>query len=356
MRELVLLAVIILFAACAAPGESSGTNGVKDAAGLKSKERVTIVEMQNVSPTVYNSQIHSVSTDDELSALPSGHYRTFLRAGDVIDVTIFETEEDGLFSSSDSKILNLGQFTVDQKGAVSLPFAGRKMASGLTAEELQMKIVAGLRGSTINPQAVVRVVERPANIITVSGSVRNPGQVAMTSGIERVVDILARVGGASSQSDEVTVIRGDRRASISLERLLNDSKQNISLQPGDQIRVENSSSNFIALGAFKKRGEFPLDANGLTLAQAVARLGGLPDDSADAPNLYIFRADALTGRADEPQSNHQTRHPVIYHVNLKEVSSFIIMQQFYLRSGDMLFVSKLPLKNGAKLEGNPPAN
>jgi polysaccharide export outer membrane protein len=48
-----------------------------------------------------------------------------LRPGDVIEVTILDRTEEGLMSAADSRALNLGRFTVDHAGFVTLPFVGR---------------------------------------------------------------------------------------------------------------------------------------------------------------------------------------------------------------------------------------
>lgn len=351
MRKLVLLGFLSVLGACGAPADGPNTTNIRSASFPHSNDRIPIVELKNASPVDYNALAYSIApvTGGGLTELRQGRAGTLLRPGDVIDVTVFDTGEDGLFASANSKTLNLGRFTVDRNGSVTLPFVGKKKASNSSVEGLQKQIVEGLRGSTVNPQAVVTVVEKPSSVVTVNGGVRNPGQFPLASGRERILDILAQAGGASAKDGDVTVVRGSRRASTPVERLMSDNGQNIYLQPGDQIILGGDGSSFTALGAFKSAGEFPFEPGKMTLAQAVARAGGLLDDRADARNLYLFRSNTVADPVTKAKNPGAVGKPTIYHINLREVSNFVLMQQFYIRDGDMLFASNAPLVNAAKL-------
>ncbi|GGA88265.1 capsule polysaccharide transporter [Brucella endophytica] len=348
MHKHMAVGFLSVLSACAVPADGPNTTNIRSASIPHTNDRIPIVELKNASPADYNALAYSSASvaSGGLAELKQGRAGAALRPGDVIDITIFDTGEEGLFASANSKTLNLGRFTVDRSGSVTLPFVGKKKASGSSVEGLQKQIIEGLRGSTVNPQAVVTVVEKPSSVVTVNGNIRNPGQFPLASGRERVLDVLAQAGGTSA-GGEVTVVRGNRRASASVERLMSDTAQNIYLQPGDQVIVSGGSS-FTALGAFKSAGEFPFEPGKLTLAQAVARAGGLLDDRADARNLYLFRSNGITDPITKAKNPGAVGRPVIYHINLREVSNFVLMQQFYMRDGDMLFASNAPLANAAK--------
>ncbi|MEN3149214.1 hypothetical protein ABCW43_18100 [Neorhizobium sp. IRAMC:178] len=79
-------------------------------------ERLANAPMEpfNLAPLGYSA------TDHGLSVLRStGFADSRLRRGDVIEVTILDTGEEGMFSSAQSKTLNLGRFTVDSAGTVT---------------------------------------------------------------------------------------------------------------------------------------------------------------------------------------------------------------------------------------------
>ncbi|MFT4184374.1 MAG: polysaccharide biosynthesis/export family protein [Rhizobium sp.] len=296
-------------------------------------------------------------TDQGLARLSSaGFSDTRLRRGDVIDVTVLDTGEDGLLSSSQSKSLNLGRFTVDPQGYVTMPYVGRQRVADSTPEGLQTQIVNGLKGSAVNPQAVVTVVDKPSSAVTVDGKVRSAGRFPLSARKERVLDAIALAGGASSTpgSATVTLTRGSQRATAPLDRVLQEDRQNVRLLPGDQLFVSDNTPSFTALGAFKSVGEFPFEPGKMTLAKALARAGGLLDDRADSRNFYLFRNQNVYSQAAasaKPGAGPTvvSVKPVIYRVNLKDVSNFVLMQRFQMQDGDTLFASNAGMVDAAKL-------
>lgn len=358
MRELLPVALCVLLSACARPSDGPNTSDIYNAKIAGTNERIQVVELSKAPMGVTSSApLSYYPTDKGLSVLLSGGYMDQrLRRGDVIEVTIIDTGEEALFSSANSKTLNLGRFTVDSSGFVTLPFVGRQRAVEATPESLQGQIVNGLRGTAVNPQAIVTVVEKPTSGIVVNGDVRAAGRFPLTARKERVLDAIALAGGAASApgSTTVTLMRGKQRANVPLARLLEDDSQNVYLLPNDQVFVENDSPTFTAIGAFKSVGEFEFEQGKLTLAQALARAGGLLDDRADARNFYVFRNQVYFQQPSGvgPKAGAApiaTSHPVIYRVNLHNVANFALMQQFKMQNGDMLYASNSRLVDAAKL-------
>lgn len=360
MRRVVSVLLVGLLSSCGKPADGPGVGSIRNARLPHGQEKVPVIELAN-APAVTAAQLpQNTANDAGLTALAGTFNQQRLRPGDVIDVTVMDTGEDGLFSSTNSKVLNLGRFTVDQAGYVSMPFVGRQRVSETTPEGLQSKIVAGLKGSSVNPQAVVSVVDKPSSAVVVSGAVKNPGKVALTARGEKVLDAVSQVGGASvaPAAAKVTIVRGKTRASATLDRIMRDDKQNIRLLPGDQVMVDGDAASFSALGAFKSTGEFQFEAGKMTLAQAVGRAGGLLDDRADASNVYIFRnqlvqepvmASSSAAGAGSSVSMVTSARPVIYHVNMKDASSILLMQMFQMQKGDVLYASNAGLVDSAKL-------
>nr|WP_245293760.1 polysaccharide biosynthesis/export family protein [Rhizobium bangladeshense] len=305
---------------------------------------------------VTSAPLAYAATDTGLSAMrSSGFADTRLRRGDVIEVTILDPGEDGLFSSTQSKTLDLGRFTVDSTGNVTLPFIGKQRVVDSSTEALQTRIVTGLKGSAVNPQAVVTVVDRPSSGFTVNGDVRAAGRFPLTARKERVLDAVALAGGASSDpgSATVTLMRGKQRATVPLQRVIDDSKQNVYLLPDDQVYVDKDAPTFTAFGAFKSVGEFEFQPGKLTLAQALGRAGGLLDDRADASNFYVLRNQPVYTQF--AAANAKTAAPVvvsskpaIYRVNMKDVSNLALMQRFQMMDGDIIYASNAGLVDFAK--------
>lgn len=359
MRKTGVILLCLALAACARPSDGPSPSSFYDAKDPATGQDIPVVRLTqanlpvgDAAPLAYNP------ADPGLSIFRSGGSNDVrLRRGDVLEVTIFDTGEEGLFSSANSKTLPLGRFTVDANGNVPLPFVGKQRVLDSSPDALQSRIVDGLKGSAVNPQAVVTVVERPGNAVTVGGNVRAPGRIPLSARKEKLSDGIALAGGALSNpaSATVTLIRGSRKASAPLSRVLNEDSQNVYLLPDDQIFVQDTAPSFTAMGAFKSTGEFRFEPGGLTLAQALGRAGGLLDDRADASQLYLLRNQTTYTTAPSsvgktlPATVSVSSKPVIYRADIKEISNLALMQKFQMANGDILYAGNSGLVDFAKL-------
>ena len=358
MKKLGAVLLVALLSACAKPSDGPTAGNIRSATFPRTNEKIPVIELANApAATVSAGSLQGASGPGLTALRNTGYNAQRLRRGDVIDITVLDTGEDGLFSPTQSKTLNLGRFTVDQSGSVNIPFVGKQRVVDSTPEGLQSQVVAGLKGSAVNPQAVVTVVDKPTSAVMLSGAVKNPGKITLTARQERVLDALNQAGGptVAPGAATVTVVRGSHRASAPLDRVMREDRQNIRLSPDDQIMIDGDAASYTALGAFKSAGEFQFEAGKLTLAQAVGRAGGLLDDRADARNVYVFRNEiiqvpaATASGAKGPVATATTMRPVIYHVNMSDASSIALMQLFQMQKGDVLYASNAPLVDSAKL-------
>ncbi|MFD1745000.1 polysaccharide biosynthesis/export family protein [Rhizobium helianthi] len=359
MRKIGAILVCLVLAACARPSDGPSPSSFYNAKDPATGKNIPVVRLTQASlPVGSNAPLAYNPADPGLSIFRSGGSGDVrLRRGDVIEVTIFDTGEEGLFSSANSKTLPLGRFTVDASGNVNLPFVGKQRVLDSSPEALQSRIVGGLKGSAVNPQAVVTVVDRPGNAVTVGGSVRSPGRFPLSARKEKVSDAIAMAGGALSApaSATVTLMRGSRKATAPLSRVLNEERQNVYLLPDDQLFIQDAAPSFTVMGAFKSTGEFKFEPGQLTLAQAIGRAGGLLDDRADASQIYLLRNQTTyttvhsgAGKA-LTSTTMVSNKPVIYRADMKDISNLALMQQFQMANGDILYAGNSGLVDFAKL-------
>ena len=117
------------------------------------------------------------------------------------------------------------------------------------------------------------------------------------------------------------------------------------MQTGDVVTAIHQPLFFTALGATGKNEEIPFEAQGISLAQAIGRAGGLNDARADPQGVFIFRfesANALDWPNQPVQATPDGRVPVVYRVNLANANSYFAMQSFQIQDRDVLFVSNAP--------------
>jgi polysaccharide biosynthesis/export protein len=329
-----------LLAGCAAPGAGPSANALENSVRIASTGQAPIVDL-----VAYNLPNTPGGDQRGLARLAGQKFNgSVLRAGDTVSVRIFDTGEEGLVSTARSSALDLGSFKIDDAGFIDVPYAGRLRAAGSTPAALRTRIAGGLRGSSISPEATVFVSETGGSGFTVNGAVKSAGRFDLTTQGERVLDAIALAGGPASPSGEtqVTVIRGNDRASAPMDRILLDQGQNIYVQPGDQIFLGRDATSFTSFGAFASPGEFNFQPGEMTMAQAVARSGGLLNDRANASRVYLLRSEpAAVGRSLgvlPPGDTSGGTVPVIYRVDMKQPASLFAMQSFQIRKGDLLYV------------------
>ncbi|MEM8552203.1 MAG: polysaccharide biosynthesis/export family protein, partial [Pseudomonadota bacterium] len=265
-----------------------------------------------------------------------------LAVGDQVGINIFEAGADGLFSSSTAKATEITA-TIDENGQIFVPYVGPLQAAGMAPQALRERIEASLEDKAIQPQVQVRVGESLANSATVIGKVGSPGPQPVTVAGQRVLDVIAAAGGTEGETytSQVVLRRGDTVATANLEDLFSNPKDNVLVQPGDTVLVTDVTKTFTVLGAVETKGEIKFEARRVTLAEGLARAGGLVDERADSKGVFVFRfepdhiAKALDERAVTTPEG--VKVPVIYRLDHKDPKSFFLMSLFELRDEDIVY-------------------
>jgi len=280
--------------------------------------------------------------------------------GDVVEVSIWEAPPAVLFGSTvidarggtaSSRVTTLPEQMVSSAGTINVPFAGTMPVASKSPQQIEAEVVQRLTGKANQPQVLVRVIRNATSTVTVVGEVTASTRMPLTARGEHLLDALAAAGGVRQPVGKMTlqVTRGDQVHALALDTIIRDPKQNIVLQPGDVITALFQPLSFTVLGATGKNEELNFEAQGITLAQALARAGGLQDVRADARAVFIFRFEdkAALDWVTSPKLTPEGRVPVIYQVDLKDPTSFFAAQNFPVDNNDVLYVSNAP---GAELQ------
>ncbi|MFL9936628.1 polysaccharide export protein, partial [Paraburkholderia sp. RL18-103-BIB-C] len=281
-----------------------------------------------------------------------------LGAGDVIEVSIWEAPPAMLFGAaptdmrsggaSNARVTVLPDQMIDDAGNINVPFAGQLKAAGRTLEEVGNSITDRLRGKANQPQTLVRLVQNSTSYVTIVGDVASSKRMPLTPSGERLLDALASAGGVRQPVDKMTVqvTRGGQVQALPLETIIRDPRQNVPLKPGDVVTALFQPYSFTALGATGKNDEVNFEAQGITLAQALARVGGLNDSRSDAKGVFIFRfedASALNWSQKPVRTTANGKVPVVYRIDLRDPRSFFVAQTFMMDNKDVLYVSNAPI-------------
>jgi polysaccharide export outer membrane protein len=183
----------------------------------------------------------------------------------------------------------------------------------------------------------------------VVGDVKTNARVPLSPHGERILEVLAGAGGVDDRVDKavIQITRNGRVASLPLTRIINEPAENIRLQPNDVVTALTKTLSFTVLGASGKNDEIEFEATGITLAQAMGRMGGLKDDRANIRGIFVFRLEKPELVGVTPGAGTTlTRDglvPVIYRIDMARPETLFLAQKFAVRDQDVLYISNAPI-------------
>jgi polysaccharide biosynthesis/export protein len=316
--------------------------------------KVQVVTLDAAVARRIAAQRRSSSLAETLGASPASDLA--LAPGDSVEVMIWESPPATLFGGAatdprslagGARAVTLPEQMVGLDGAINVPFAGRIPVKDRRIAEVEAEIVRRLTGKANQPEVVVRRTRSMTAFVTVVGEVGASTRVPLTPSGERLLDALAAAGGVRQPVNRITlqVTRGDSFHAMPLDAIIRDPQQNVRLRPGDVITALYQPHSFTALGATGKNEEIAFEAQGISLAQALARAGGLVDSRSDAQGVFVFRfekADALDWPRQPVGKTAEGLVPVVYRVDLRDPASYFVMQGFAVNDKDLLYVSNAP--------------
>lgn len=206
-----------------------------------------------------------------------------LGSGDLIQVTVFETEE-----------LN-AEVRVSSRGFISLPLLDNVDVRNLTAAEAEEKIETLLKAKYLqDPHVSIFIKEHVSKQITLVGSFKKPGTYDYVSK-RKLLDVIAIAEGLSEKAGSAAYItRYDEKTKkninyfIDLDELVRKGNidQNIPVMGGDVIFIPETGQCFVD-GAVRKPGTYPL-RSGMTITEVITLAGGLAG-YADTDKIKLIR-------------------------------------------------------------------
>ena len=345
-----LLAGCLLLAACQpyGPGRQSILKaGTVPASANSPAAEIRVVRISADTASSYKPPAPWPAFADVLAGVqPVG---TTVGKGDVLEVTIWEAPPATLFGGpapdgragagiATSRPTSVPELMVGPEGTIMVPFAGTIAAAGRSLHEIEAEVVKRLRGKANAPQVQVRVVRNATATVTVVGDVSNSARVALTPRGERILDVLAQVGGVKPPVNLTTiqVTRDGRNHRMLMSAIIERSENNIVLARDDVVTALFQPYSFTVLGAANRNDEIRFEAFGITLSQALGRIGGLQDGRANPRGVFIFRWE-------EPTVPGGQRVPVIYSFDLKDPTVYFIAQQFQMADKDLVYITNAPV-------------
>lgn len=220
---------------------------------------------------------------------------------------------------------------------------------------MQNDIQRRLMNKALEPQVIVTPVKRTSNLYSVIGDVNAPGRFSLDQGGVRILDALSSAGGpkGTDYNTLITLQRGTTSATARLSLLLHQSENNIFVQPGDMLAVKKEERHYNVLGATHNNNRIAFEAETVTVADALAKAGGLNSEMAEPAAVVVFRREepsALTSmdiKLDGLSTNEPV--PTVYRFDLNNASGMFLAQRMQLRNNDVVYVSNHSFSDMSKL-------
>lgn len=259
--------------------------------------------------------------------------------GDILSVTVWDHPDLTMPAGAQRSAQDSGQ-RVQADGRFFYPYVGQIDAKGRTPEAIRDELTQKLAAYIPNPQVEVRVVGYNSQAVSITGEVKNPSRRPLTDTPLTLLDAIDAAGGLTDSADPraVSLRRAGTLYSVDLDAFLQrgHSAGNPILRPGDVVSVpRREQKEAYLLGQILRPATIDLTRDPVTLTQAITRVGGLKEDSADARGIFVFR-------------NTQTGITV-YQLEASNPVAYLIGTKFLIQPQDVIYVTSAPLHRWNRL-------
>ena len=326
--------IIILFlSGCAvAPGmylETTSSKGVKSVKvqGLSDK----YIEVEEITQELINSMtsINPKPISNELKYFSPSEY--LVGSGDVLSVTVWGPEE--LFPKNlQLRGSPLIDRVVRKDGSIFYPYAGEIKAAGLTRETIRKKISTELEKSFLGVQVDVSISEFNSQKAILSGAFIRPGNIRLNEVPITLSEAISQGGSPSEAADlsRLKLIRDGSTFLIDYEYYARTSSEihEIFIKNGDVIHIPfDDEKKVYVVGEVNRPIEVSLRRNNIPLSDALAKAGGISNQTASGYEVYVIR-----------RSTNVDVEPRVFQIDMKNPASYVLASDFKLQPQDIVFV------------------
>ena len=337
------LTLILMAQGCAyAPGSHIETSGWSPRYESPPETHYRdLVKISRIGPdNLRNAITAQVARPPQELLLQDSDYQYRIGIGDVLQITVWDHPELTIPAGSQRSSQDSGN-VVNENGDIYYPYIGYVQVAGKITQNIREEVAERLSAYLESPQVDVSVAAFRSQRIYVSGAVGTPGVYPLTNVPTRLVDAISQAGGLEQNGDwrHVVLTRKGNNYLLSLKDVFEKGNKyhNVLLQAGDVINVPlGNDRKVFVLGEVASSQTLPMGRNGLTLAEAIANVGGLNERQSDATGVFVIRR-AEGASAD---SDHLID---LYQLNLKDATALVLADSFVLNNRDMVYVTSAPL-------------
>ncbi|MBL4811240.1 MAG: polysaccharide export protein [Rhodobacteraceae bacterium] len=266
-----------------------------------------------------------------------------IAAGDLIDITVWTSEDYSLITSAGQRFVPMHGLTVSSGGSIFLPYIGNVRIAGMSPGHARSVIEEKFVEITPSAQVQLELTEGRQSTVGLIGGVGRPGAYPMPNQDYTVLALLADGGGVQGglNNPQIRLIRGESIYGISVARLFDDPHLNTTLRGGDQVFIEADDRFFLSLGAAGSEAVHSFPRQTLTALEAMAIIGGISDTRADPQGILILRQYNSASIRTDSTGPSQTR--TVFALDLTTADGLFSAGQFRVNSGDLVYATESPV-------------
>lgn len=275
-----------------------------------------------------------------------------LGVGDVVQVTVWERGENGLFTPIGGATQLVAE--IEESGNIYIPYVGNVRAAGRTANGLRNHVMNLLSDKTLDPQVEVRRETGDSKSITITGTAGVSAVVPIERTTRSLLSLLAKTGFSVEDPEVIRVIvrRGPVESSIWMRDLYENPDYDIPVRAGDVIFLNEDTRFFRSLGAIGQ-GRVPFPTRDISVLDAISLAGGLQTNASDPSGVFIFRREPpeIAAQFSEFATAGGMRN-IAYLIDLTEGAGVFLADRMMMRDGDILYVTDAPFTRFQKVAGS----
>ena len=267
-----------------------------------------------------------------------------IAADDVLNITIWDAEENSLLTSSGQRVAQLQEIKVNSDGRIFIPFVGNLKVTGMSPQTARAQIENQLTQTIPSAQVQISVVPGRANTANLVGGVNSPGVYPLPDRNYTLLSLLSEGAGvrAALNNPQVRLMRGSKIYGIALSRLYDDPKLDTTLVGGDRVIIEDDDRYFLSLGATGSEAIHEFTKDKVTALDALSIVGGVSDTRADPQGILILREyNQSAVRSDVSEGPPQTR--VVFALDLTTADGLFSAAKFNVQDGDLVYATESPI-------------
>ena len=272
-----------------------------------------------------------------------GPANRIIAPGDVLALTLWNTEENSLLTGPGQRAITMDAVTVSSTGEVFMPYIGTISVAGMSPDRAREVIETRFIEVTPSAQVQLEIRESLGSMVSLVGGVSNPGSYPMRDQSVTVLSLIAEGGGVppALNNPQIRLIRGDQIYGTSIDRLYANPALDTTLRAGDKVIVEPDERFFLSLGAAGSEAVHPFPRDEITAIEALSIIGGVSDTRANPKGILVLRDYPTTAiKADGSGPPHER---VVFTLDLTSADGLFSAGQFPILSGDLVYATESPV-------------